>query len=164
MWRDCKLNNCKLLYCVISDSLSCVPCAQETNIGIEWPSIDYEIERVGGYERISSYLWPHRECVNLVKRCLSYRHEDVNNASHVGNQGSMGIISSELTPVQSPTWLCLKPRIIDILQDLPRALCYEVISWSSRRSIQKQSASDSRAKGRKKEVNEDTEKDRGDKP
>lgn len=90
------------------------------------------------------YLWPHGECVNLVKRCPAYRHTEVNNASHVGNQGSMGIISSELTLVQSPTWLCLKPHIIDILQDLPRALCYEVI-WSSRRSIQKQSARDSRA-------------------
>ncbi len=89
-------------------------------------------------------LFSSGECVNLVKRCPSYRHTDVNNASHVGNQGSMGIISSELTPVQSPTWLCLKPRIIDILQDLPRALCYEVI-WSSRRSIQKESASNSRA-------------------
>jgi len=104
---------------------------------------------VGGYERIISYLWPHRECVNLVKRCLSYRHADVNNASHVGNQGSMGIISSELTLVQSPTCLCLKPRIIDIPQDVPWALCYEVI-WSSRQSIQKQSASDSRAKEERK--------------
>lgn len=149
MWRDCKLSYCKLLSCIFqqgSDSQtvwSVSPLCTRDKDRDRMTTI-HRLRDRGSYERIIFYLWPHWECVNLVKRRLSYRHEDVNNGSHVGNQGSMGIISSELTLVQSPTWLCLKTRIIDILQDLPRALCYEVI-WSSRRSIQKQSASDSRA-------------------
>lgn len=159
MWRDCKVNYCKLL-----SSLSCVSPVHMKQLRHEnWMSTIHTLRDRGsrGYERIIFYLWLHWECVNLVKWRLSYRHADVNNASHVGKQGSMGIISSELTLVQSPTWLsktshywypARPPQGLGLWSDM------ESSSIDSETECQR-----FKGNGTKKEVNEDTEKDRRDK-